>query len=51
MRSLNLSKYLCFYIYKYLVNFVNSEESVDIWKKEIKKDEKLNIPTKESKTK
>ena len=48
MRSLNLSKYLCFFICINILSVsVNSEESVDIWKKDIKKDEKLNIPTKE----
>ena len=46
MRLLSLSKYLCFFIFLFNLSIsANSEESVDIWKKEIKEDKSTNIPT------
>ena len=48
MRLLSLSKYLCFFIFlTALPIFAEEEDSVDIWKKEIKKEENLNVPTEE----
>ena len=48
MRLLSLSKYLCFFIFVTVISIsTKAEESVDIWKKEIKKEENLNVPTEE----
>ena len=48
MRLLSLSKYLCLFIFVTVISIsTKAEESVDIWKKEIKKEESLNVPTEE----
>jgi len=48
MRLLSLSKYLCLFIFVIVLSIsAKAEESVDIWKKEIKKEESLNVPTEE----
>ena len=53
MRLLNSIKLLYTFIFLIIIsNFAKAEESVDIWKKEIKKEESLNVPTeKEAKQK
>ena len=49
MRLLSLSKYLLIFIFVTIISIFAKaeEESVDLWKKEIKKQESLNVPTEE----
>ena len=49
MRLLSLSKYLLIFIFVTIISIFAKaeEESVDLWKKEIKEQESLNVPTEE----